>query len=161
MALTQLQENFVNEYLIDFNATRAAQRAGYDGNDVTLASVGYENLRKPQIADAISERLKEKAMGADEVLMRLAEQARNEQGRYINERGGINLALLIADGKGHLIKGVKETKYGTDIEFYDAQAALVHIGKHHRIFADGPSGDAKDPIHIKHIQEKRPDDTPE
>ena len=136
MALTQLQENFVNEYLIDFNATRAAQRAGYEGNDVTLASVGYENLRKPQIAETISQRLQEKAMGPDEVLMRLAEQARNEQGRYITEDGTVNVPALIADGKGHLIKGIKETQHGRNIEFYDAQAALVHIGKHHKLFTD-------------------------
>lgn len=131
MALTGLQENFVNEYLIDFNATRAAQRAGYKGTDASLATIGWENLRKLEIAEAISQRLQEKAMGPDEVLMRLAEQARNEHGRYIDEHGSVNLPMLIADGKNHLIKGVKETQYGRNIEFYDAQAALTLIAKHH------------------------------
>lgn len=131
MALTQLQENFVNEYLVDFNATRAAQRAGYKGTDASLATIGWENLRKLEIAEAVSQRLQEKAMGADEVLMRLAEQARNEHGRYIDENGSVNLSLLIADGKGHLIKGVKETQFGRNIEFYDAQSALGLLAKHH------------------------------
>lgn len=135
MALTPLQEKFINEYLIDFNATRAAERAGYDGNDVTLASVGYENLRKPQIAEVISKRLTEAAMGAEEVLMRLAEQARAEQSRYLTARG-VDMESLIRDGKGHLVKSIKHTQYGDNIEFHDAQAALVHIGRHHKLFTD-------------------------
>lgn len=135
MALTPLQERFINEYLTDFNATRAAERAGYDGNDVTLASVGYENLRKPQIAEVISKRLTEVAMSPDEVLMRLAEQARAEQSRYLTVRG-VDMESLIRDGKGHLVKSVKHTQYGDNIEFHDSQAALVHIGKHHKLFTD-------------------------
>lgn len=39
--------------------------------------------------------------------------------------------MLIADGKGHLIKGVKETQFGRNIEFYDAQSALGLLAKHH------------------------------
>ncbi len=74
-------------------------------------------------------------MGADEVLARLAEQARAEQAEFINA-GGVDLAGLVVAGKARLIKGMKETKYGTDIEFYDAQAALVHIGKNLGLFKD-------------------------
>ncbi len=52
--LTLKQETFVSEYLKTGNATEAARRAGYKGNDVTLARVGAENLRKPLIAHAIA-----------------------------------------------------------------------------------------------------------
>lgn len=156
MALNDKRRVFVEEYLATWNATEAARRAGYAFPNVE----GARLLVNDSIAQEIKQRIADKAMTADEVLVRLAEQARAEQSAYLTERG-IDLAALIRSGKGHLVKGIKETKYGRDIEFYDAQAALVHIGKHHRIFADGPSGDAKDPIHIKHIQEKRPDDTPE
>lgn len=54
--LTPKQLKFVLEYLIDLNATQAAIRAGYSKK--TAYSVGWENLRKPEIADAIEEGLK-------------------------------------------------------------------------------------------------------
>jgi len=49
--LTRKQEMFVKEYLIDLNATQAAIRAGYSKK--TAEIIGFENLRKPNIADAI------------------------------------------------------------------------------------------------------------
>ena len=49
--LTGKQKRFVEEYLCDLNATQAAIRAGYSAK--TAEVVGYENLRKPQIAAAI------------------------------------------------------------------------------------------------------------
>ena len=46
--LTPKQQRFVEEYLIDLNATQAAIRAGY--SEKTAKSVGHENLTKPDIA---------------------------------------------------------------------------------------------------------------
>jgi phage terminase small subunit len=149
MALSAKQKAFINEYLSDFNATRAAQRAGYGGDDNTLAVTGSRLLRIDKVADAISARMQEKAMGADEVLRRLAEQARAEYSAYLTQDGTVDFARLIADGKGHLVKGIKDTAQGRNIEFHDAQTALLHIGKHHKLFKDGPSGDEDDPIYIK------------
>ena len=51
--LTPKQQRFVEEYLIDLNATQAAIRAGY--SEKTAKSVGHENLTKPDIAKAIQE----------------------------------------------------------------------------------------------------------
>jgi phage terminase small subunit len=51
--LTAKQERFVEEYLVDLNATQAAIRAGYSKR--TARSVGSENLTKPDIAEAIAE----------------------------------------------------------------------------------------------------------
>ena len=39
------------------NATEAARRAGYKGNDMTLGQVGAENLKKPQIREAVAARV--------------------------------------------------------------------------------------------------------
>lgn len=77
--LTGKQRAFVNAYLGDaqFNATKAARQAGYAGKDHTLESVGSENLRKPEIKAAIAAYWTEKAMPAEEVTARLAEQARS------------------------------------------------------------------------------------
>lgn len=50
--LTPKQQRFVEEYLIDLNATQAAIRAGYSAR--TAKSIGQENLTKPVIAAAIA-----------------------------------------------------------------------------------------------------------
>lgn len=53
VALTALQVRFVEEYLVDMNATQAAIRAGY--SEKTAYSIAHENLRKPEIVAAIAE----------------------------------------------------------------------------------------------------------
>ena len=50
--LTAKQARFVAEYLIDLNATQAAIRAGYSRKSAEQQA--YENLRKPEIAQAIT-----------------------------------------------------------------------------------------------------------
>lgn len=54
MALTAKQRRFVEVYA--GNGTEAARLAGYAGSDNVLAQVGRNNLRNPQIAQAIRER---------------------------------------------------------------------------------------------------------
>ncbi|MGY8856218.1 MAG: terminase small subunit [Pseudomonadales bacterium] len=51
--LTTKQRLFVDEYIIDFNASKAALRAGY--SEKTAYSIGFENLKKPEIENAIDE----------------------------------------------------------------------------------------------------------
>lgn len=51
--LNEKQRRFCEEYVIDWNATRAAKVAGY--SEKTAAEMGYENLRKPQIQAYITE----------------------------------------------------------------------------------------------------------
>lgn len=149
MALTTRQQLFVNEYLIDYNATRAAQRAGYSGDDNTLAVTGHDNLRNPKIAEAIQKRIQEKAMSADEVLMRLAEHARADMGQWMSDDGALDLAAMKRDGATHLIHKVKRTERSgstpsggewehvtVEVELHPAQPALVHLGKHHKLFTE-------------------------
>lgn len=68
--LTGKQEAFCLEYLVDFNATQAAIRAGYGEN--TAHQVGYENLNKHEIASKIealkAERNKRVQISVDDVL---------------------------------------------------------------------------------------------
>lgn len=69
-ALTAKQQRFVEEYLVDLNATQAAIRAGY--SERTARAMGAENLTKPDIAAAISAGQKNRAerveIEADRVL---------------------------------------------------------------------------------------------
>lgn len=72
--LTPKQQRFVEEYLIDLNATQAALRAGYSAD--TAAAIGCENLTKPNIAEAIAAARAEQSartgITADRVLAELA-----------------------------------------------------------------------------------------
>lgn len=54
--LTVKQRAFIDAYMGEArgNATEAAKLAGYKGDYTTLASVGAENLRKPQIAQEVT-----------------------------------------------------------------------------------------------------------
>lgn len=165
MALTGKQAAFVESYLRTRNATKAARDAGYGGDENVLAVTGYENLRNPKISEAISLRIKESCMSADEVLERLGAHARGDVKDFLTttEQGVpvFDFKGAIEQGKTHLLKKMKtktktyvvkgttakddesETDEGlvvteTDVEFelYDAQAALVHIGKHHKLFTE-------------------------
>lgn len=68
--LTAKQEAFCREYLIDLNGTQAAIRAGYSSKRAD--AIGYENLRKPEIAAAIQKAMTDRAervqRSADDVL---------------------------------------------------------------------------------------------
>ncbi len=66
--LTAKQTAFVHWYCsaaVNMNATEAARRAGYKGNDKTLQVVGSENLAKPMVREAIDKRLEKALSGAD------------------------------------------------------------------------------------------------
>jgi len=155
----------VNQYLQLFNATEAYMRVYQPKSRDVAASNGYKLLRKAEIAEAIDQRISEDAMRPAEVLKRLGEQARNEQSAYVT-RFGVDMNRLIADGKAHLIKAIKHTANGDNIEFYDAQAALVQIGKAHGLFADRTEVTGKDggDITLRIVYDSKPtagdDDTP-
>lgn len=72
--LTGKQARFVEEYLVDLNATQAAIRAGYSAR--TARQIGEENLSKPVIAEAVAEAQRERSQRTnitqDRVLAELA-----------------------------------------------------------------------------------------
>ena len=159
MALTRKQRAFIDEYLIDFNATQAAIRAGY--SERTAYSIGWENLRKPEIQEAIDRLVSEQAMSAEEVRIRLGEMGRGNLARYINPYGDFNMDLLKEDGLGHLLKKHKTRKQriirkdGSEIEnewheheLYDAQSALNTLAKIHGLTDKSPAGTEDDPVHV-------------
>lgn len=55
--LTEKQKRFVDFYIQTGNASEAARLAGYKGKN--LNRIGTENLKKPEIKNAIDARLKE------------------------------------------------------------------------------------------------------
>lgn len=126
---------FADAYLETWNETEAARRVKLAHPD----RQGSRLLKNVEVQAYIQKRLQEKAMSADEVLARLAEQARGSLDDFItlNGRGfRIDVAKARKAGKMHLIKSISKGKQGTRIEICDAQAALVHIGRHLKLFTD-------------------------
>lgn len=80
MKLTEKQQRFADEYLIDLNATQAAIRAGYSKK--TARQMANENLSKPNIKKYIDESMAEmkKKLVADqeEIMMYLSALVRGE-----------------------------------------------------------------------------------
>jgi hypothetical protein len=133
--LNPQQKHFVDLYLGEcrFNAEKAALQAGYAGD-------GWRVLKVPAVAAQVEERLEDAAMTADEVLARLSDQARNPASEFFrvdpNGRPYVDLQGLLDAGWGHVVKGIKMTEFGSVVEFFDAQAALIQIGRHHKLFTD-------------------------
>ncbi len=59
MSFTPKQARFVEEYLIDLNATQAAIRAGYSKR--TAEQQGYQLLQKTSVREAIAEAMQERS----------------------------------------------------------------------------------------------------
>ncbi len=136
MALSNKHQQFVAEYLKYWNATEAYRRTYPNASDITARKNGSMLLTNTDIAKAIQTHIDATTMGATEVLQRLGEQARAAYATYLLPDGSVDLDKMLSDGKGHLIKKIKPTKLGNEIEFYDAQTALINIGRHHKLFVD-------------------------
>lgn len=145
--LTDKQRVFIEQYLIFWNATEAAKRAGY--SEKTAYAIGSENLRKPQIRQAIDRRLANMAMSSEEVLARLSHQASGDLSPFLSSNGEqIDLTTEEAHRNMALIKKFRVKKrhggsednpwdeVDTEIELHDAQDALVHIGRYHGLFTE-------------------------
>lgn len=148
---TDKQALFIQYYVETLNRTKAATLAGYSPK--TAYAIGAALLKKVEIKDAVDALLAEKVMSANEVLVRLAGHARGDMADFAHIETGNDMA---AHEYSHLIKKyTKKRRYFKDgehedtvkLELYDAQAALVHLGKFHKLFTDkteltGPDGGA-------------------
>lgn len=157
MSLTGKQARFVEEYLIDLNATKAAIRAGY--SEKTAYSIGEENLKKPDIQQAIQEatnnRSKRTEINQDWVIQRLAAIADCSMRDVASwGPGGVHYkdSKDLTDAEAYAVKKVKDKRSilssGTgeapdmvmnqqlEIEQHDKTKALELIGKHLGMFKD-------------------------
>lgn len=143
--MTRKQKRFVEEYLIDLNATQAAIRAGYSPD--SAAVIASENLKKPNIRayidKAIAERSKRTGINADRVLRELAKIA------FVNAPDVINLddatlredaaqddTAAIASVKVKMIPTPEGQGIEREIKLADKLKALELLGKHLKMFPD-------------------------
>lgn len=118
MALTAKQERFVQEYLVDLNATQAAIRAGYSSK--TAYSMGQRLLKNVEVQAAIQKALKDR-------------QARTEitQDTVVEELAKIGLA----DAHDYS---------DADLKYSNKLKALELLGKHLGMFEKRDSYDIED-----------------
>jgi len=145
LALTQKQKLFIDEYLIDLNATQAAIRAGYSPRNAD--KIGSELLGKTRVSDAIktamAERSKRTGINQDRILMELAKIALVNPEKVVNfDEATIREDALPEDLAAVASVKVKRfpTKDGEGIEreikFYDKTKALDLAGRHLGMFKD-------------------------
>lgn len=68
--------------------------------------------------------------------MSQVKEIKAELGRLYDRDYRINLIKAKDRGKLHLIKALKPSMFGLSIELHDAHAALVDMGRHHKLFTD-------------------------
>ena len=107
--LTTRQCLFVAEYVVDFNAARAAVRAGYSKR--SCRTIGSRLLKNEVVQQQLTAFLRFKSMSAAEALARLTSIARGSLAHFIrmDEDGQVcfNLASEEARNHVHLIKKLK------------------------------------------------------
>lgn len=138
MSLTVKQQRFVEEYLIDLNATQAAIRAGYSAK--TAEVQGSRLLSYAKVAEAVKaameKRSSETAIDAAWVLKRLASEAEADIADIYTEGGDLKPVhewpLIWRKG---LVAGL-ETSAGDDgmivhkVKLSDRTRRLELLGKH-------------------------------
>ncbi len=165
--MTSKQQRFVEEYLIDLNATQAAIRAGYSKK--TARAVGSENLTKPDIRAAVAEaqqaRSERTKIDADWVLTRLADEATADLADLYDGGGGLKpiaewplvwrqglVSGLVVE---EIFKDAKKLGQVTKIKLSDRIKRVELIGKHVdvRAFAERHehTGKAGGPIEISDV----------
>lgn len=132
--LTAKQQEFVEQYIdCGFNSSEAARRAKYQGKPNVI---GPRLLANVSVRAAVAKALEERAMPANEVLARIADQARGTMDDFLDDDGKIDLKRGRERGKLHLVKSRSVTKEGERIELYSAQAALELLAKHHGLLTE-------------------------
>ena len=145
MGLSAKQERFIEEYLVDLNATQAATRAGYSvrtANEQGSRLLSNVSVRA-RIDAALAERSRRTGINQDRVLRELARLA------FVNAPDLINVtdATLLEDASPDdtaAIASVKvkrrPTEDGDEVEreirLADKLKALELLGKHLGMFTD-------------------------
>ncbi|HEX5362350.1 MAG TPA: terminase small subunit [Fluviicoccus sp.] len=140
--LNHKQQRFIDEYLVDLNATQAAIRAGYSPK--TAGSQAFDLLKKPEIQQAIEEARQKTAnkleITRERVLEEYAKLAFLDPRRFYNEDGTLKKVPDMDADTAAALQGfeVDEIKMGEDspaigvtqkIKWHDKKAALDSIAR--------------------------------
>jgi len=118
------QLRFVEEFAVDCNATQAAIRAGYSQR--TARQIGYENLTKPYIQQAIKTRLQQhtEAVGVtvERVLKELVRMAWVDISGAFDEKGALKPIHEIPEDVRRAIVSIESDEIWETVEYQEPQA---------------------------------------
>lgn len=148
--LTEKQKRFVQEYLVDLNATAAAKRAGY--SEKSASRIAVELLNKTQVSAEIqkqqAKRQKRVEITQEKVLEELAAIAfaNGTDFATINRNGLVRLVPTddLPEDKKKAVASIKEGQYGTEVKVHDKVKALELLAKHLGMF-DSKNGGSETP----------------
>lgn len=133
MKLTPKQMRFVDEWLIDFNGTQAAIRAGY--SEKTAAATAARLLRNVNIQAEISRRQKD--------LQRRTEVTQEQVVKELARLAFADASVVcvtdfdnLTEDQRAAIQGIKPTNFGWEIKLCDKLKALELLGRHIGMFTD-------------------------
>ena len=135
--LTDRQERFCLEYVVDLNATQAAIRAGY--KEGTAGQTAAENLKKPQIKKKIAqlqaEIAKRTEITADMVVRELAAIGFADVRECFDQHGNILNPKKLPDSIARVVAGIDLIEVKKDVKvkklkLWNKVAALESLAKH-------------------------------
>ena len=178
MKLTEKQKRFVEEYLIDLNATQAYIRAGYSAKNENIAGVeAFKLLRNPTIENAVQEAMDERSkrteITADRVLQEYAKIGFSNISDYLkvdtkervvdyseDEEGNKKPITAMIQGvelfdtdnipseKMDAVAEIKQTRDGIALKLHDKKGALDSIARHLGMFNDKLHVEGNVPVQI-------------
>lgn len=140
--LTAKQQRFIDEYLVDLNATQAAIRAGYSEKAARVTAA--KMLTNANIQTAIQKRQNElqNKLGVtqERVIQELAAIAFANGTDFAKVVGaGVAVAIpteQLSPEKLPAIAGIKQTQDGVEIKLHNKVRALELLGKHLGMFTE-------------------------
>lgn len=134
--LNDRQRAFVQEYIVDFNATQAAIRAGYAPRAAQEQSSRLlsKAIVGAAVAAAIQARSERVQISADDVLREVAALAFAHMGQYARWNDESVSLIDSAEVDPRAVSEVSQrmTRYGNNvsIKLHDKLAALTKLGEH-------------------------------
>ena len=145
--MTPKQRRFVEEYLVDLNASQAAKRAGYAAR--SAKNHGYRLLKNPAVAAAVAKAQTRRAartqVSADRVVTELAKVAFGDPRRLLSW-GPDGMVLRdsgeLTEAEAALVSEVSETRAASGggtrrVKLHCKLTALNALGKHLGLFGNG------------------------
>ena len=152
--LTAKQKKFVEEYLIDLNATQACIRAGYSPK--TAMEQGYQLLQKTSVQEAIAESMAERSrrtgINQDRIVQELARIAFVKITDVVDSDGEINInasdddLACIESYKVEDSDSVNGSSSKREVKLASKIKALELLGKHVGMWNDKIQVDVSIPV---------------
>ena len=170
--LAPMQVRFVEEYLLDLNATQAAIRAGYSPKNA--ANIAVRLLKKSQVsravADATSKRAARFEVKAEEILRELSRIGLADMANYVTFSKDGEMLLDFSsmpegatraiseitqeeflDGRGDEARTIRRTKF----KLHAKTPALELLGKHLALFVERLRVEDMPPVAVHVVGRKK------